>query len=402
MRRSSVVLITMTALLAASCATSSSRDTEALVNGRALTPWSAVLEVTPGHGSARMEILRDARPIDSFPVADGQAITYTDYLLWPLRTFAYELRGYDANGRMIDTQRVHVQTPAQQEPFPPFYSAGSFWNRPIPAEPTVDPGSVAMVAKALLPYKSSANFWAGSNSWAKPLAYANPVSASYTVGCKKYDCHTEVAFRIPLYAAPSTGSDHHLVVIDSATRQELDMWLASYDPATRTWSAGARYVQDPAGWGATCAEKQHCGGAVAAGFAAFGGIVRPEEIAQGHIDHALFFTTPYTRKDYIACPATHTDGVVDDPAAIPEGARIQLDPAFPVDEQHWPRWEKILAQALQKYGAYLGDSGDSLSFAAEATLDRGYDAWSVVGVPAFASMGNLPWSRFRVLALTRC
>ena len=61
--------------------------------------------------------------------------------------------------------------------------------------------------------------------------------------------------------------------------------------------------------------------------------MRPEEIAQGHIDHALFFTTPYTRRDYIACPATHTDGRTDDAAAIPEGGRIQLDPAFPVDTQ---------------------------------------------------------------------
>ena len=90
------------------------------------------------------------------------------------------------------------------------------------------------------------------------------------------------------------------------------------------------------------------------------------------------------------------------PAAIPQGARIQLDPTFDVDAQPWPRWEKVLARALQKYGAYLGDTGDSLSFAAEATLDRGYDAWSIVGVPAFASIGNLPWNKFRVLALKRC
>ena len=62
----------------------------------------------------------------------------------------------------------------------------------------------------------------------------------------------------------------------------------------------------------------------------------------------------------------------------------------------------MIAHALQKYGAFLGDTGDSLSFAAEATLDRGYDAWSIVGVPAFASIGNLPWSKFRVLALKRC
>jgi len=402
MRRSIAVLIAMAGLLAASCNPSSSRDAESLASGRALNSWSALLEVTPGHGWVQMEILRDARPIDLFAVTGGQPISYTDYLLWPERTFEYEIRGYDANGRVVDTRQVAVETPAQFGDIPPLYGAASFWNTPIAAGATADPGSAAMVSKALVPYKSAANFWAGSNSWAKPLAYANPVSDSYKVGCSKYDCHTDVAFRIPLYAAPSTGSDHHLVVIDSGTGQELDMWLASYNAATRSWSAGARYLTDPNGWGATCAEKQHCGGAVAAGFAAFGGIVRPEEIAQGHIDHALFFTTPYTRRDYIACPATHTDGRTDDAAAIPEGARIQLDPAFSVDTQPWPRWEKVIAHALQKYGAFLGDTGDSLSFAAEATLDRGYDAWSIVGVPAFASISNLPWSKFRVLALKRC
>src|SRR4029077_4858010 len=165
----------------------------------------------------------------------------------------------------------------------------------------------------------------------------------------------------------------------------------AHAPASGGWTAGARYVTDPTGWGAVCPQKQHCDGAGAAGFGAAGGGVRPEEIAQGHIAHALFFTTPHTRRDFIACPATHTDGVHADPTAIPEGARIQLDPAFPVDAQPWPRWEKIVAKALQHYGAYLGDTGDSLSFAAEATLDRGYDAWAMVGVPAFASVGNLPW-----------
>ena len=70
--------------------------------------------------------------------------------------------------------------------------------------------------------------------------------------------------------------------------------------------------------------------------------------------------------------------------------------------QTWPRWEKVLAHALQTYGAYLGDTGGSVSFFAEAPLDRGYDAWSLVGVPAFASLSNLPWDHFRVLTLHRC
>src|SRR5207245_1991539 len=163
--------------------------------------------------------------------------------------------------------------PAQQGPIPPMYAATSFWNQLIQANPAVDPGSDAMVAKAMVPYRASANFWAGSNSWAKPLAYANSVIPLYQLGCRKCDCVRAVS-----------------------------------------WSA------------------------------------RREQLAQGHIDHALFFTTPYTRKDYIAWPATHTDGQHTDPAAIPQGARIQLDPDFDVEAQRWPRWEKILARALQRYG----------------------------------------------------
>ena len=390
------------ALLCSACGAGSAAGTTSEVGVSAPNSWSVRLAIMPADGATHVEVLRDGRPIDAFPVNFRQPVSYTDYLLWPSTSFTYEIRALDGNGQLIDTRRLSVITPAQQGPIPPLYAATSFWNQPIPANPAVDPGSDAMVAKAMVPYRGAANFWAGSNSWAKPLAYANSVSPLYKVGCTKYDCDSTVSFRIPLYAAPSTGSDHHLVVIDSETGKELDMWLAAHEQATDSWTAAARYVTDPNGWGAICGQKQHCGAAVAAGFAAFGGIVRPEEIAQGHIDHALFFTTPYTRKDYIACPATHTDGQHLEPAAIPQGARIQLDPTFDVDAQPWPRWEKVLARALQKYGAYLGDTGDSLSFAAEATLDRGYDAWSMVGVPAFASLGNLPWSKFRILALHRC
>ncbi|MEA2633973.1 MAG: hypothetical protein QOH92_740 [Chloroflexota bacterium] len=399
MRRAIATLIAVTALFCASCASQSDPGS---LTATALNSWSALLELTPGEQTSRLQILRDGRPIDAFDVSDRRTITYTDYLLWPSTTFVYDLSNYDRMGQLTSTQRVSIHTPAQAGAFPRFYAATSFWNQPIAAAATIDPGSKGMVDQALVPYKSAANFWAGSNSWAKPLTYANPSSSLYNVACTKYDCQTDVSFHIPAYAVPSTGSDHHLVVIDAQTGKELDMWLASYDQRSDSWLAGARYITDPTGWGAVCPQKQHCDGAVAAGFAALGGIVRPEEIAQGHIDHALFFTTPHTRRDFIACPATHTDGVHDDPTAIPEGARIQLDPAFPVDKQPWPRWEKIVAHALQTYGAYLGDTGDSLSVAAEATLDRGYDAWSMVGVPAFASIGNLPWSQFRVLTLKRC
>jgi hypothetical protein len=134
-----------------------------------------------------------------------------------------------------------------------------------------------------------------------------------------------------------------------------------------------------------------------------GGVVRPEEIQQGHIDHALSIAMPYTRAAFIACPATHTDGKHRDRNAIPEGAHIQLDPALNVDAQPWPAWEKIIAKALQIYGAYVSDTGGTMAIYGQSDMNPGNVRWSSVGVPKNGpSLANLPWSSFRVLTITSC
>ena len=291
-------------------------------------------------------------------------------------------------------------TPTTPPPAPgQLYAASSFWNTPIPPNPAIDPNSALMVVASLGSFASSANF-ANTEGWGIAIAYASPTDKLYSIGCTYFDCGTSVSFRIPAGAKPTTGSDHHLVVIDPAAGLELDMWRAEYNAATDTWQAGSRYVTNAYGWGAICALGQHCNGAVAAGFAAFGGIPRPEDFAGAVIPHALTLTPPYTRAGYIACPATHTDG--EDPSpAIPEGARVQLDPAFNVEAQSWPAWKKTLARTLQVYGAYVSDTGGTLAIRGEADVNR-QGAWAAVGMPEWASLGDLPWNQMRVLQLTQC
>ena len=280
----------------------------------------------------------------------------------------------------------------------PLYAATSFWNLPIGPAPVLDPNSAAMVQAALAGSAGSANF-ANTAAWGRAMVFSHNSDPVYTVACTMYDCGTVISFHIPLGATPETGSDHHLVVINLDTNQELDMWLASFSGGT--WSAGSRYLTAANGWGALCLQFQHCGSAVAAGFAAFGGVVRPEEIQQGHIDHALALTASLTRSGLIACPATHTDGPSLDPNAIPEAARIQLDPAFNVDGQSWPQWQKVIAHALQTYGAYIYDTGGSLGLAGQGNQNGGL-VWSSIGVPDGPSLSNLPWGQFRVLLVQPC
>jgi hypothetical protein len=278
------------------------------------------------------------------------------------------------------------------------YASNSFWNTKIPSSPAIDGNSAAIVEASLTAFKSNANF-ANTDGWGIAIVKAGSGSKTYSIGCTHFDCDTPVSFRIPAGAKPTTGSDHHLVVIDGT--KELDMWRAEYNPATDKWTAGSRYVTNAYGWGAICGLGQHCNGAVAAGFAAFGGIPRPEDFKGDLIPHALTVTSPFTRDNFIACPATHSDGEESSASAIPEGARIQLDPSFNVSAQSWPHWKKVIARTLQVYGAYVSDTGGTLAIRGEADINR-QGTWSKYGVPEGANISDIPWDKMRVLKLKAC
>ncbi len=280
----------------------------------------------------------------------------------------------------------------------PFYSPQSFWNTPIARDAPVDPDSAAMLAASVLPFASTANFSNGDN-WGVPGVYATAEAKTYTITCTRYcESGRTVSFRIPAGARPSTGTDHHLAVTDGT--RELDLWLARYDPGSDSWSAGAFALNQVNGLGASCREGSHCNGAVAAGFALLGGLVRPEEVAGGEVRHALALVLPRTRAGFIACPATHTDGNTRDTQSVPEGARVQLDPALDVEAQPWPAWQKTLARALQRYGAYVVDTGGSVSI--RGVADMGNGGWAAAKTPKQATLANFPWRRIRVLQIRSC
>jgi hypothetical protein len=260
-----------------------------------------------------------------------------------------------------------------------------------------------MISYAIASYANGANL-ANTSGWG--MSYVNTTSTgskTYNVACTEYCTSSSISFPIPAGTLANTGSDHHLAVIDTTTNTELDMWEATYDSSNDTWSAASIVTTSITGWGAVCALGQLCNGEVAAGFAMLGGSVRPEEIAAGVIPHALSLMTPATKSGYIACPATHTDGQSSNADAIPEGARIQLNPSFNVAAQSWTAWQKTIAVALQTYGAYISDTGGSLAMYAVNDMNSGNTTWASVGMSdGGESLSFLPWSEFQVIQLTQC
>jgi hypothetical protein len=272
------------------------------------------------------------------------------------------------------------------------YSSSSAFNTPVGASPRIASNSAAMVSASLLNYRSSANF-ANSDDWGISIVNAKSSDPLRSISVASWGYGADIAqpaVRIPNGAQPTSGSDHHLVVLDGGT--EMDMWVG-YENADGSWGAGARAATSTTGNGIAGPVSGN-----AAGFALAAGVIRPEEIAAGHIDHALVFTSPYVRNSYVA-PAVHGDGRQTDPNAMPMGTHIQLDPSF--DISSLSRTQKVIAQAMKDYGAFLVDSSGSLAIRGEASIGRAStggpsDIWSPVGVTN-SNLQSIPWDHMRVV-----
>jgi hypothetical protein len=222
---------------------------------------------------------------------------------------------------------------------------------------------------------------------------------AFTVPCTMYACSLGAfgAFRIPVTAKADASSDGHLAVYDPVANREWDFWQAKFSGSSWSSSAGAAVSMAASGIAPAAT-----GSGNAANFPLLGGLIRPEEIAQGHIDHALVFGIGGVGPGAPVCPASHNAPTSSDANALREGARVQLDPSFDVSTLAGPAYLKVVARAMQKYGMYLRDTAGSLGVYGENPLGRGYNPWpAVLGTAAgdsYPTLSGIPWSRFRVIA----
>jgi hypothetical protein len=172
-----------------------------------------------------------------------------------------------------------------------------------------------------------------------------------------------------------------------------------------SWNGGIPVV----GWGAVGPmtgagrdnQEGRIGNSTGSGVSRLAGVVRTWELQQGRIDHALVFSTKYCEAPTanFRYPATKSDGKYTGTGSIQEGARIQLDPTINVDALPGiTAAEKIVAKALQTYGAYNIDCGGAnWAFIFEAPSGEA-DPYAGFGLTRdYFSMSNIPWAKIRVL-----
>ncbi len=163
----------------------------------------------------------------------------------------------------------------------------------------------------------------------------------------------------PIEGGSASTGDRHVIVVDSDHCQLYEMWDAT-PQKDGSWTAGSGATWSltsdamrPAGW--TSAD--------AAGLPILPGLVRYEEVAAGHIDHAIRITVPTTRESYI-WPARHEAGSTTSTNAPPMGTWLRLDSS--IDPTTFPVSVRPIIVALQTYGAIVADNGS---------------AWYISGVP---------------------
>ena len=258
-----------------------------------------------------------------------------------------------------DAVRVKVTPAPAPDPASPadrWYSPESPFNQPIGTAPAIDPASAQMVQTLVAGARNG--FPISAKEWTTPVYYAGPTTEKRTVSLTASWAPARALARVPIpaNAQPDPSGDGHLTIVDEATRCEYDFWQARKN-ADGSWAASWGNATQTTGTGI------YAGGlaATASGFANGLGKIRPTELAAGEIPHALFFAFPYTKAGGPVWPATSSDGRSTIAGAIPEGARLQLDPRLDLDALGLNAWQKVVARALQKYGMFLGDTGGTVA-----------------------------------------
>jgi hypothetical protein len=284
------------------------------------------------------------------------------------------------------------------------YSATSPFNQLIPANPVLDPRSAAYV-RTLSRSRSEKGFVVSLDEWSVPAYFTQPGTQRHDIRISGQPpgAHYDRTFihdvqrvmrdvPIPDNARPDPMDDAHLSVIDPATRCEYDLYGAEH--TTDGWTAKWANVNSTTDTGIYPTGLSTRG----TGFAALAGMIWPAELRNGHIDHALVFAYPYTRAGGPVAPATASDGKSTLSTALPQGARVQLDPALDLNTLTLSPAEHTIAEALQRYGMYLGDTGGALALYAVSPHSFDTNPYTeLLPDEPYVLLNKIPVNKFRVL-----
>ncbi len=267
--------------------------------------------------------------------------------------------------------QVFPDPPASLSPRAPSLGTEAAWNQDISKAPR-DPRSAAYIA-----YIDSHGGDRLHPDFGSPRPYGFPF-AVVGGGQRKLPVHYTAygeesdagPFPVPAGAPVEGGNgsdgDRHVLVVDRDACKLYELYRAFYVPQPRPhWNADAGVAWDlrsgalrPDSW--TSAD--------AAGLPVFPGLVRYDEAAAGHLDHAIRVTVDSSRNAWVH-PASHCAGDTAGAAAPPLGLRLRLKAGYGLGA--FSGAARTIALAMKRYGLIVADNGSNWYFSGSS--DRRWD-----------------------------
>jgi hypothetical protein len=276
---------------------------------------------------------------------------------------------------------------ARGRPYRPFRDQ-SWWNTPLPVEAPRNPDGAQV-----LDYLSTAPesrhgclrlAGAQHNKWGQPAYWSRPGDPEYAVKGLPDDAPRQLEhLRIPTGAEGADNPDGTMTVYDLQRGYVVLLTDADYDASANRWSASGATVtyldsnglldatgksDDPRNIGT------HRGNNGATSY------VRYDMVETGEVRNVLKISSGPELADRAVFPMTGSDGDIKNPSvgAPPQGLRLRLKPSVDLGDLGLHPQALAIAQALQTYGVYLGDSGGTTALKLEDTRTEGRgQLWTV-------------------------
>lgn len=271
----------------------------------------------------------------------------------------------------LGTCPVFPQPPASLSPRAAPLPTEAAWNQDISKAPR-DPRSAAYIA-----YIDSHGGDHLHPDFGSPRPYGFPYSVvgaaqrklpiHYTAyGDESDPGPFPVPPRAPVEGGNHSDGDRHVLVVDRSACKLYELYRAFYVATPRPhWNADSGTE-----WDLRSAARRRDGwtSADAAGLPIFPGLVRYDEVAAGHLDHAIRVTVDSTRNAWIH-PASHCAGDTSSPNAPPMGLRLRLKAGYGLGG--FSGAAKTIALAMKRYGLIVADNGSNWYFSGSS--DRRWD-----------------------------
>lgn len=272
-----------------------------------------------------------------------------------------------------DLAELTIPPPADWRPF----SADSPWNTPIAADAETDRNSDVLVAGLA----KDGGLYVNIPEWTVTVRYfdsARSVRASVRpLFPGRFGPGFEPGQRVPLPdgAVPEGAGDgqaHYVSLVDPIQNKAWDLRQGGRT-AQGDWFAGFGAAVDLSGTGVARpwmqAERADLsGGARPSGIPLIAGLIRLDDVKAGQINHALAFAYRGARPGWFVPPASTaleaSPERIGRDFGLPMGARIQLNRDYDIENTKLSPAGKVIARALQEYGAVLVDeAGATVLFA---------------------------------------